>query len=198
MTNSVFNLQPVILENDLIKIMPLTKNDFEKLYQVASDPLIWEQHPEKDRYKREVFQSFFNGAVNSESSFLIFEKRTNKLIGSTRYYDHDPLKSKIAIGFTFLARKYWGGQYNRAMKCLLLDYAFQNIESVRFHIGATNIRSQKAILKIGARKISEMYLDLNGIKLLHFEYEIKKQDWKNSRTLLSKMAYGEKADKEKQ
>ncbi|HEY6976578.1 MAG TPA: GNAT family N-acetyltransferase [Chitinophagaceae bacterium] len=181
MANSVFNLQPGTLENDLIKITPLTESDFERLYQVASDPLIWEQHPQKDRYKKEVFQLFFHGAVSSKSSFLVFEKSTNKLIGSTRYYDYDPLRSKIAIGFTFLAREYWGGQYNKAMKMLLLDYAFQNVESVRFHIGATNIRSQKAILKIGAKKISEMNLDLNGIKLLHFEYEIKRQDWQNNK-----------------
>jgi len=177
MIKTVFNLQPEILQNDLVKITPLKESDFENLYQVASDPLIWEQHPAKDRYKKEVFRAFFDEAVASQSSFLVFDKHTNELIGSTRYYDYDPVKSKIAIGYTFLARNYWGGQYNKAMKKLLLDYAFQNVESVLFHIGATNLRSQKALQKLGARKINELDFDINGLKLPHFEYEINKHDW---------------------
>lgn len=171
------NLQPEILENHLLRIIPLGERDFTRLFSVASDPLIWEQHPIKDRYQKEVFQHFFNDAVVSGSAFLIFEKTSNELIGSTRFYDYKPELSSVAIGYTFLARKYWGGNYNMSIKKLLLDYAFQFVNSVKFHIGTTNIRSQKAILKIGAKKINEIDLDYHDRKVLHYEYEIKKNEW---------------------
>jgi hypothetical protein len=83
-----FDLQPS-LENESVKIQPLQSIDFEVLYSVASDPLIWEQHPNKDRYKREVFETFFKGAMESGAAFLVIDKKTNKVIGSSRYYDLD-------------------------------------------------------------------------------------------------------------
>ncbi len=171
------NLQPEILENHLLRIIPLRESDFNSLFLVASDPLIWEQHPIKDRYKREVFELFFYEAVVSGSAFLMFDKATGEVIGSTRFYDYKPELSSVAIGYTFLARKFWGGNYNMSAKSLLLDYAFQFVNSVIFHIGITNIRSQKAILKIGAKKINEISLDYHDNKVLHYEYEIKKNQW---------------------
>lgn len=163
------------LESDLIKLVPLTELDFERLYEVASDPLVWVQHPSSDRYKREVFESYFNGAKSSHSAFLILDKLKDKVIGSTRFYDYKPENLSVAIGYTFLAREYWGGQYNKIVKTMLLDYAFQFVDKVYFHIGPTNIRSQKAILKIGAIKVGEYDLNFNG--QLHYEYLIQKQDW---------------------
>jgi RimJ/RimL family protein N-acetyltransferase len=168
------NFRPDILEDELTRLIPLQENDFERLYTVASDPLIWEQHPTSDRYKREVFKLFFDGAVESRTAFLIFEKVTNELIGSTRYYDYKADVPSIAIGYTFLARKYWGGSHNKSVKKLMINYAFQYVDSIFFHIGANNIRSQKAILKIGAKKVNEVDFDYYGKKLLHYEYEIKK------------------------
>lgn len=173
-----FNFQPEILEDELVKLVPLTGNDFSRLFAVAADPAIWEQHPAKDRYKKEVFQLFFDGAVASNSAFLVVDKKGNEVIGSTRFYAFEPEQSSIAIGFTFLAKNFWGGQYNKAMKKLLLHYVFQFVNRVVFHIGPTNIRSQNAVCKIGATKINEVYLDNNGSQVLHYEYAIKKQDWK--------------------
>lgn len=175
MTNSTFNLQPETLENDQVKIIPLLEIDFEALYKIASDPEIWEQHPVNDRYKREVFQLFFDSAIESKSAFLVYDKATGALIGSTRYYDFDSEKSKIAIGFTFLAKKFWGGNHNKSMKQLLIDYAFQYVDTVVFHIGETNIRSRKAISKIGAVEIG--IADLNNHNIAHLEYQIQKKDW---------------------
>ncbi|MFT3946725.1 MAG: GNAT family N-acetyltransferase [Agriterribacter sp.] len=170
--------QPDYLENDLVRLIPLYKDDFEKLYAVASDPLIWEQHPAKDRYEREVFQLFFDGAVAGNTAFLIIDKASGNIIGSTRYYDYKPENSSIAIGYTFLAKAYWGGRYNQSCKKLLLDYAFQFVDKIYFHVGATNTRSQLAIQKTGGVKVNEADFDHYGKKLLHFEYIIKKEDWK--------------------
>lgn len=176
MTISI-NWRPAHLEDNLIKLQPLAADDFEVLFEVASDPLIWEQHPSKDRYKREVFQKFFDGAVEGNSAFLIIDKASGKVIGSSRYYDFKPANNSIAIGYTFLARELWGGKYNRAGKKLLLDYAFQFVDKVYFHIGATNTRSHLAIGKIGAVKVAEVDFDYYGSKLLHYEYVINKNDW---------------------
>ena len=177
MTKANINWQPENLEDNLIKLIPLTKSDFDRIFAVAADPLIWEQHPTKDRYKKEVFQLFFDSAVASGTAFLMADKLSDKIIGSTRYYDYKPDNSSIAIGFTFLAREYWGGLYNKSSKTLLLDYAFQFVDKVYFHIGATNLRSQLGTIKIGATKVNEFEKDNNGEKQLHFEYVIHKEDW---------------------
>lgn len=171
---STLNLQPEVLENDLIRLIPLQENHFEELYKVASDPLIWEQHPIKDRYKKEVFQLFFEAAINSKSSFLILDKKTTELIGTTRFYDYKPENSSVAIGFTFIGKKFWGGTYNQSTKKLLIDYAFEKVDSILFHVGEENIRSQKAVLKLGATKINEINFPNNEIGILHYEYELKK------------------------
>jgi RimJ/RimL family protein N-acetyltransferase len=172
-----FNLQPT-LENKFVKIQPLKETDFEVLYAVASDPLIWEQHPNKDRYKREVFENFFKGAMESQGAFLVFDKQTQQMIGSSRFYEFDPEKKTIAIGYTFIAKDHWGGTYNPALKKLMMDHAFQYVDSVIYHIGALNVRSQKAIERLGAKKIAEMEVAYYGEpSKLNFLYEIRKENW---------------------
>ena len=145
----VFELQPH-LKGKLIELRPLAPADWDELFAVASDSLIWEQHPERDRYKEGVFRIFFKDALESGGAFVIVDRKTQHIIGSTRFYGHAPEKSEIEIGWTFLARKSWGGQYNAEMKRLLLDHAFRFVETVVFFVGAQNFRSQKAMEKIGA------------------------------------------------
>lgn len=175
---SSFNLQPT-LENEFIRIVPLKAEDFERLYAIASDPLIWEQHPNKDRYKREVFETFFKGAMESHGAFLVFDKQTGKVIGSSRYYEADEEKKTIAIGYTFIARDHWGGTYNPALKDLMMEHAFQHFDAVIFHIGALNIRSQKAMEKLGGKKTAELEMEYYGEpNKLNFVYEIRKEDRK--------------------
>ena len=147
-----FDLQPH-LRGELIELRPLAPDDWDELFAVASDPLIWEQHPESDRHKEEVFRVFFKEALESGGAFVVIDKKTPQIIGSTRFYGYDPKKSEIEIGWTFLARKYWGGRYNREMKELLLDHAFKFVENVVFYVGQQNFRSQKAMEKIGAIKL---------------------------------------------
>lgn len=147
-----FDLQPH-LRGDLVGLRPLAPKDWDELFAVASDSLIWEQHPESDRYKEEVFRVFFKEALESGGAFVVIDKKTRQIIGSTRFYGYDPKKSEIEIGWTFLARKYWSGRYNREMKELLLDHAFKFVENVVFYVGQQNFRSQKAMEKIGAIKL---------------------------------------------
>jgi N-acetyltransferase len=147
-----FDLQPH-LKGELIELRPLKPEDWKDLFAVASDSLIWEQHPESDRHKEDVFKVFFREALESGGAFVVIDKTSEQIIGSTRFYGYDPEKSEIEIGWTFLARKYWGGRYNAEMKRLLLDHAFRFVENVIFYVGENNVRSQNAIEKIGAIKI---------------------------------------------
>ena len=146
-----FDLQPY-LKGEFIELRPLTPDDWDDLFAVASDPFIWEQHPESDRYKKDVFQIFFREALESGGAFVVIDKKNQQIIGSTRFYGYDPKKSEIEIGWTFLARRYWGSQFNREMKKLLLDHAFKFVQNVVFYVGQENIRSQKAMEKIGGTR----------------------------------------------
>ncbi|PZP44745.1 MAG: N-acetyltransferase [Pseudopedobacter saltans] len=147
-------LQP-ILENDSVLVEPLTSEDVDSLYCIASDPAIWAQHPNKDRYKREVFEQFFQGAIESKGAFKIINKQLGKLVGSTRFYDYDPMGKSICIGYTFYATNVWGTGFNIKVKQLMLEYIFQYVEKVYFHVGVENFRSQKAVERLGAVKVEE-------------------------------------------
>jgi RimJ/RimL family protein N-acetyltransferase len=171
------NIQPV-LENDFILLQPLKSSDFEQLYSVASDPLIWEQHPNKNRYQRTVFQTYFEGAMESKGAFLILDKKTGEIIGCSRFYDYNPDKNSILIGYTFIACKYWGKKYNPAIKALMINHAFQFCDTILFHVGASNIRSQIAIKRLGAKKNGEFAVAYHGENaVLNHEYSLTKTDW---------------------
>jgi len=147
-----FDLQPFLI-GPLLELRPLRPDDFHQLYAVASDPLIWEQHPAKDRYKEDVFQAFFREALESGGALIAIDSRNGQVIGSSRFHGYDQHKSEIEIGWTFLARSHWGGACNREMKQLMLQHAFQFVASVIFVIGPQNFRSQKAVEKLGAVRV---------------------------------------------
>ncbi|HEY1304167.1 MAG TPA: GNAT family N-acetyltransferase [Vicinamibacterales bacterium] len=144
-----FELQPM-LTGDLVELRPLREEDFEALFDVASDPLIWEQHPEPDRCTEPVFRRFFRGAMESGGAFLVLDRSDGRVIGSSRFADYDEAASQIEIGWTFLARSHWGGAYNREMKRLMLAHALRFVRRVVFRVGPNNRRSQRALEKIGA------------------------------------------------
>jgi len=174
MSTSNLNLQPDILENEITKLIPLEEKHFEELFQAASDPLIWEQNPVKNRFEKEVFKTFFD-LILTKGSLLILDKKTNEVMGTSSFYDYNPEKSSVAIGYTFITRKYWGGTFNKSNKKLMVDYAFQHVDSVLFHVGSENFRSQKAVLKLGAEKINDLTIKVNGVEVPYYEYELKKK-----------------------
>jgi RimJ/RimL family protein N-acetyltransferase len=143
------NLQP-LLRGKLLELRPLRGEDYDALFAVASDPLIWEQHPARDRYQPEVFRAFFDEAIASGGAFIATDARDGQAIGSSRYHGYNPEQREIEIGWTFLAREYWGGKYNGEMKELMLRHAFTFVDTVVFLIGPENYRSQRAVEKIGA------------------------------------------------
>lgn len=166
-----FDLQPT-LHGHLMDLRPLRRDDFESLFAAASDPLIWEQHPDRDRHKREVFQKFFDGAIESGGAFAIIDRRSGRIIGSSRYCNLNPDRREVEIGWTFLERAYWGGAYNSELKRLMLDHAFQFVDRVLFVVGKDNLRSQMALKKIGATIAGEKKIiagDGTEISCIKFE-----------------------------
>jgi RimJ/RimL family protein N-acetyltransferase len=144
-----FDLQPT-LTGSLLTLRPLRADDWEPLYAVASDPLIWEQHPQSNRYEEAVFRDFFQTAIESNSALVAIDRKDGRIVGSSRYHGYDEERGEIEIGWSFLARSHWGGHYNGEMKRLMLDHAFQFVDNVIFLIGPQNFRSQRAVEKIGA------------------------------------------------
>jgi N-acetyltransferase len=143
------DLQPT-LRGDLLELRPLRGDDFPALFAVAADPLIWEQHPASDRYREDVFREFFREAIESGGALVAVDRRSGVIVGSSRFNGYDPERKEIEVGWTFLARSHWGGRYNGEMKRLMLDHAFGFANRVIFVIGVGNLRSQRAVEKIGA------------------------------------------------
>jgi N-acetyltransferase len=167
-----FDLQPT-LKGTLLQLRPLREEDWADLFAVAADPLIWEQHPEPDRYTEKVFRGFFREAMDSGGALIVIDAQDGRVIGSSRFHAYDPEKSEIEIGWTFLARRYWGGAYNREMKQLMLQHALF-VRRVNFLVGAQNFRSQKAMEKIGGvRKESRIDPKTGGLNLV---FELEKPD----------------------
>lgn len=176
-----FSIQPT-LENERAILYPLQEKDFEALYTTASDPKIWEQHPNKDRWRRDVFKTFFDGAMQSSGAFKMVDKATGNTMGSTRIYDYNEQENSIFIGYTFYAVEYWGKGINQLVKATMLDYIFQFVSKVNFHIGADNIRSQIAISRLGAEKMAEQEVTYFGeASKLNFVYEISKEKWQKTK-----------------
>lgn len=147
------DLQP-ILEDDLLLIRPLKIEDFQELFKLASDPLIWEQHQNKNRYTLESFTKFFDEGIASNGALAILDKQSEQLIGSSRYKMLNEVEGVVEIGWSFLSREYWGGQYNRAFKKLMINYALQYCNQIVFYVNSKNYRSQKAVEKLGGRKMT--------------------------------------------
>lgn len=171
------DIQP-ILENDRVQLRPLTPADFEMLYQTASDEKIWEQHPTPDRWKREVFTNFFEGAVESKGAFVIIDKQTGEFAGSTRFYAYDETDNSIRIGYSFYPTKYWGSGFNPMVKQLMMDYIFQFVNTVYLEVGAANTRSQIAVLRLGTKKVGEKMVSYYGEEpKLNYIYAITKEEY---------------------
>jgi RimJ/RimL family protein N-acetyltransferase len=173
------NLQPT-LQNDLILLRPLETGDYSDLFEVASDPQIWEQHPQFDRYEEEKFQVYFQSVHSSKAALVIIDKRSDKIIGCSRFKILDESNLEIEIGWTFLSRDYWGGVYNGSIKELMIDHILSAAQTVVFKIDETNIRSRKAVEKIGAilvtdEHISSKYSDKDSDCI----YLIQKGQWLN-------------------
>jgi N-acetyltransferase len=171
------DLQPTLI-GPRILVRPIAPADWDEMFAAAADPEVWALHPVRQRYKAEVFRDFFDGAIASKSGFAFVDRQAGTVVGSSRYHGHDPIAREIEIGWTFLARAYWGGSYNAEVKRLMLEHAFGFVDTVVFWVGETNWRSRRAMEKIGGLLRTGLHArTLSGAKSMHVVYEIRKRDF---------------------
>lgn len=163
-----FDSQP-ILRGKRVTLKPLQMDDFDALYAAARDPLIWAQHPAKNRYRLEPFEQFFRDALDSGGALIVINTRDKQAIGSSRFHGYNEALSEVEIGWTFLARAYWGGHYNREMKHLMMRHAFTFVDNVVLLVGPDNIRSQRAIEALGGARVG-MRPDGSGLESIVYRF----------------------------
>ncbi len=167
------DLQPTLI-GERLTMRPLREDDWDALFAAASDPLIWELHPYSDRWQETRFRSYFNEGISSGGALIALDNVSGAVLGNSRYANFDAKRNEIEIGWTFLVRSVWGGAYNREMKSLMLTHALGYFDSVRFNIGASNLRSRGAIEKIGARLDGEYDVNFQDRIIPHVIYRISK------------------------
>jgi RimJ/RimL family protein N-acetyltransferase len=164
------------LQGETVLVRPLVQDDFELLFQAASDPLIWEQHSARDRYQRGPFEKFFKSALDCGGAQIIQDIHSGAVIGSSRYYDWNESDQSIIVGYTFITRPHWGTGTNAEVKRLMLDHAFQFAQRVWFQVSHGNLRSQKALEKLGATYSHDEQVIVAGIDSARKIYKIDRQD----------------------
>jgi RimJ/RimL family protein N-acetyltransferase len=170
--------QPV-LEGERLLLRPLCEGDWDALYAVARDPLIWEIHPAHDRWKERVFRAYFDDALANEGAIVVIDRASGAVLGSSRWQGYDPADGgSVEIGWTFLARSHWNGAYNPEIKRLMLAHAFNDVERVVFRVGETNLRSRRAMEKIGGRLTDTIdRTQIAGREVRHVVYEIDRDSF---------------------
>ncbi len=170
--------QPV-LDGERLRLRPLREDDWQALYAVASDPLIWDIHPAHDRWREPVFRAFFEDALAKGGALAVIDMASDTMIGSSRYQGHEAADGgSVEIGWTFLARSHWGGGTNREMKRLMLAHAFRFVERVVFMVGEGNLRSRRAMEKIGGRLTDYREVRMMaGGEMAHVQFEIPREEF---------------------
>jgi RimJ/RimL family protein N-acetyltransferase len=172
----MFDFQPR-LHGDLLDLRPATPRDFAALFAVASDREIWALHPAHDRWQEPVFRAFLDGAFADEGGLVAIERASGAIVGFSRYSMTRCQPGEVEIGWTFLARRCWGGRINGAMKRLMLDHAFRFVDTVIFRVGEANLRSRRAVEKIGGQLIEGRTetVTISGAPATHVTYAIRRE-----------------------
>lgn len=166
------------LTGEIVALRPTVAEDWEPLYALASDPLVWELHPAWDRHQEAVFRPYFEEGLASGLALTAIDRASGRVAGWSRFSDGHVLPGEMEIGWTFLGRAYWGGAHNSDMKRLMLDHAFRFVDQVIFRVGDQNLRSRRAVEKLGAVLTDRFEISGEGerqVKMLF--YAIDRDTW---------------------
>jgi N-acetyltransferase len=172
-----FGLAPTLAGHGL-RLRPLAETDIGPLQAAAADPAIWAQHPARDRFRPEAFEPYARRLLALGGALVVIDAASDAIIGASRFYVGPDAPEDVAIGFTFLAAAHWGGRTNLALKRLMLDHAFRTFDTVWFHIGPDNVRSQKATAKLGAERRSRQTVDLGMGPTDCLCFALTRADWR--------------------
>lgn len=179
----------VLQPKDVEEIKPLIKD--ERLWEYTKTLLINDTFDEQfDQYIQAALDPRFTGL---QVSFVIRDVVTQQLIGMTRFYRIDPPHKRLSIGYTWYTPDYWGKVHNKECKLLLLQYAFEvmGFQRVEFEVAHQNIRSQKAVAKIGGVKeavLRKHGLHADGTVRDTVVFSIIDDEWPQTKDHLRKMS----------
>ncbi|MCT2538167.1 GNAT family N-acetyltransferase [Aquibacillus koreensis] len=183
MTDAFFNKE-IILENDRVKLIPFDGSYKDQLKQIIFDEDIHftvacKTDNDVDQYIEETLDQ---RRLKKAYPFLIIDKNTNKVAGATRYGNIQFNNKRLEIGWTWYGKLYRGTGLNSACKYELLTYAFEemNFRRVQFSADIANIRSQKAIKKLGATQegiFRANYIDASGLSRDDVYFSIIHTEW---------------------
>ncbi|MFM5931555.1 MAG: GNAT family N-acetyltransferase [Novosphingobium sp.] len=168
-----------LLEGERLLLRPLVADDWSALFSVASDPEIWALHPAHDRWQEPVFREFFGNALDGGGAVAVIDKASGAIVGSSRWQGYEPADGgSVEIGWTFLARSHWGGRYNPELKRLMIGHALRFVDRVVFRVGKSNLRSRRAMEKIGGELTDalETY-EMAGSEAVHVIYAITRESF---------------------
>ena len=182
-------LEPITLENDYVKMSPLTLENYHELFPITSQDKLVQYSPSDietpEALKNYVETTLKRQQLNQSIPFIIYDKKTETYAGCTRFMNINWQHKVLEIGSTWIGREFHGSGLNRQMKDLMLNYAFDimGFEKIEFRIDERNIRSRRAVEKLGGilegilRK--NVYL-LDGFKRNTCCYGLLKEEFKNS------------------
>ncbi len=183
----------MILENERVRLIPFNINTAKGLHEIIFDDAIWEFMGHYIRNQKDL-DNYINNTLqakiaNTAIPYLIVDKDYGTLAGCTRFGKIDTNNKRAEIGWTWYGTQFWGTGLNTAVKALLLDFGFINLQLNRIQFGADtrNIRSQKAIEKLGATKEGirrNHYIDSEGVSRNDVYYSITKEDWLHHQQLV--------------
>ncbi|SJZ51837.1 GNAT family N-acetyltransferase [Sediminibacterium ginsengisoli] len=184
----------IVLENDVICLMPVAKQDTENLSAAAASDRRLLQYSPKQVYTQEMLTAYVDAAIMLREaeirySFSIFSKTQGRYAGSTAFLNISNADDRLEIGATWLGKEFQGTGMNRQCKYLMLEFAFDQLHAnrVEFKTDERNIQSRKAIEKLGAKyegTLREHMLVQDGFRRNTFCYSILKHEWAGIETML--------------
>lgn len=179
-------MEKIQLENEIIRLRLMEEADVDAILEVSTDKRIWE-HIAYSLITREDVEKYVNSNMKMISSkerliFVIIDKLTGKIIGSTSIYAISEEHAHCEIGATWITPTYWRTSTNTTCKYLLFQYIFETLELERVQIKTDNLneRSQNAILRIGAKfegRLRSHMRRKNGTMRDTMLYSIIKSEW---------------------
>lgn len=149
---------PEVLEGNRVKLIPLVMDHAEELWESAKNEDLWQHYTFRRMENFDKFKDFLAGSLKEAETgrgftFTIIDKAFGKMRGGTSFLDIQPASRSLEIGRTWLAKELHGTGLNAECKFLLLRYCFEEMKLIRvfFKTDSNNIRSQKAMEKIGAK-----------------------------------------------
>lgn len=189
---------PEVLDGNRVKLIPLSMEHAEELWESAKNEDIWEHYTFRKMQSFEKFKDFLSGSLREADSgkgftFTIIDKATGKMRGGTSFLDIQPASRSLEIGRTWLAKELHGTGFNTECKFLLLRYCFEELRLIRvfFKTDSNNQRSQKAMKKIGAKYegILRNHMIREDGTFRHSAYfSIIESEWEEVKSILSEQS----------